>query len=244
MSEEIVYLIISTNEKNQGIDKLNGMNWYLAAKNTWQGTITGSWPYNNIPQKLTENFKQNFLNYILIKVREDIWKYRNGISDFDSCFNQEKNMKEFVVLNCNSIFDKVDSQSQNVSNICKYAHEHLNVTSGIEKSIQKCLAQSTFKHYPTVGKDQFTATLYNASEWTNKALIELGIQFSSNIQIVHEEVLILDDIGLLGSLGGSLGLFIGFSFFGYLSKIIDGFANKILSKLLSDNVGVSNNYEI
>ena len=56
--------------------------------------------------------------------------------------------------------------------------------------------------------------------------------------------MILDDIGLLGSLGGSLGLFIGFSFFGYLSKIIDGFANKILSKLLSDNVGVSNNYEI
>ena len=66
----------------------------------------------------------------------------------------------------------------------------------------------------------------------NKTLVDIEIQFSSNIRIVHEEVLILDGIGLLGSLGGSLGLFIGFSFFGYVSKAIDAFLNLITPKLI------------
>ena len=37
---------------------------------------------------------------------------------------------------------------------------------------------------------------------------------------VHDEVYLVDTFGLIGSVGGSLGLFIGFSFFHY---ILDGF---------------------
>ena len=37
--------------------------------------------------------------------------------------------------------------------------------------------------------------------------------------VVHEEVYLIDIYGLIGSVGGSLGLFIGFSFFQY---IVDG----------------------
>ena len=62
--------------------------------------------------------------------------------------------------------------------------------------------------------------------------LDISMEFSSNIRTVHDEVYILDGIGLLGSLGGSLGLFIGFSFFGYIANIIDTFANIISSKLI------------
>ena len=65
----------------------------------------------------------------------------------------------------------------------------------------------------------------------NTTLFDIDMEFSSNIRTVHEEVLILDGIGLLGSLGGSLGLFIGFSFFGYLAKIIDVSVDMITSRL-------------
>ena len=37
--------------------------------------------------------------------------------------------------------------------------------------------------------------------------------------MVHEEVYLIDIFGLIGSVGGSLGLFVGFSFFHY---IVDG----------------------
>ena len=68
--------------------------------------------------------------------------------------------------------------------------------------------------------------------FTNTSLLDITMEFSSNIRTVHDEVYILDGIGLLGSLGGSLGLFIGFSFFGYIANIIDTFANVISSKII------------
>ena len=66
----------------------------------------------------------------------------------------------------------------------------------------------------------------------NSSLLDINMEFSTNIRTVHDEVYILDGIGLLGSLGGSLGLFIGFSFFGYIANIIDTLANVISSKLI------------
>ena len=62
---------------------------------------------------------------------------------------------------------------------------------------------------------------------TNTTILDINMEFSTNIRTVHDEVYILDGIGLLGSLGGSLGLFIGFSFYGYIANIIDTFANII-----------------
>ena len=43
------------------------------------------------------------------------------------------------------------------------------------------------------------------------------------VVIVHEEYLITDFTGVLGSVGGTLGLFIGFSFFNIISYLIDLF---------------------
>ena len=57
--------------------------------------------------------------------------------------------------------------------------------------------------------------------------IEFVLGFPSKIRHVYNEVLIFDDIGLLGSLGGSLGLFIGFSFFGYISIFLEMLVDKV-----------------
>ena len=38
---------------------------------------------------------------------------------------------------------------------------------------------------------------------------------------MYDEMLIVDKIGLLGNLGGLLGLFVGFSIFGYASIVLD-----------------------
>ena len=38
---------------------------------------------------------------------------------------------------------------------------------------------------------------------------------------MFDEMLIVDEIGLLGNLGGLLGLFVGFSIFGYASIVLD-----------------------
>ena len=58
---------------------------------------------------------------------------------------------------------------------------------------------------------------------TNTTLLDINMEFSTNIRTVHDEVYILDDIGLLGSLGGSLGLFIGFSCLGFFDFLCQFF---------------------
>ena len=50
--------------------------------------------------------------------------------------------------------------------------------------------------------------------------VQFNLMFASTVVDIFEEILIFDEISLLGSLGGSLGLFIGFSFFGYISTLL------------------------
>ena len=227
-----VYLTITTTD--QGIDKLEGMNWFVAATNTWQGAIAEDWPYNNIPLKLNGNFKQDFSNYFPIKLREDVWKYLEEQSDFDACIAKEQYEKESGATNCESIFHLSFNSSPlevlNSTNICDSSKDHFNATEALKKMVQKCLMQSKFQQYSTVSNDMISYPLESLHTMGNMSLIEIQMQFSSNVQTVHEEVLILDGIGLLGSLGGSLGLFLGFSFFDYIAMFIDIFTRYIVRR--------------
>ena len=59
---------------------------------------------------------------------------------------------------------------------------------------------------------------------SGKNNFNLKIKYGApEVVIVHEEYLITDFTGVLGSVGGTLGLFIGFSFFNIISYLIDIF---------------------
>ena len=47
---------------------------------------------------------------------------------------------------------------------------------------------------------------------------------------VHEEYIVYDTLGIIGSVGGTLGLFIGFSFSGLVSSIMEICLNVFISK--------------
>ena len=53
------------------------------------------------------------------------------------------------------------------------------------------------------------SVLSNSSYLGNGSLVSFQFQFPSQNRIIHEEILIFDEIGLLGSLGGALGMFLG-----------------------------------
>ena len=94
--------------------------------------------------------------------------------------------------------------------------------------IEKCLHQKSFKQY-TLRVEQ--VDLENGIEEFDNSTEDMNVQFSlrftSNDADIFEEILVVDEISLIGSLGGSLGLFIGFSFFGYITTFLDLIVDKI-----------------
>ena len=100
--------------------------------------------------------------------------------------------------------------------------------SKLKDQIKNCLQQKQYKQYTAarITKDDFgTDDLqYDFNESMN---IQIIFKYASNKINVYEEVLLFDDTSLIGSLGGSLGLFVGFSFFGYAMPIMEVIFDKM-----------------
>ena len=94
--------------------------------------------------------------------------------------------------------------------------------------IKECLQKKEFKHYSGTTEHEEVEHDNPVEGFVNGTMnIEFIVGLESNTTNVYEEILIVDDIGLVGSLGGSFGLFVGFSFFGYLTPILDAIFEKV-----------------
>ena len=98
----------------------------------------------------------------------------------------------------------------------------------VEEKIHSCLKQKQFKQYSVakITKDEFGT---DESEFLtgNDSMVLMKFKYASKKINVYEETLMFDDTSLVGFLGGSLGLFVGFSFFGYAMPIVEAISDKM-----------------
>ena len=80
------------------------------------------------------------------------------------------------------------------SSICQNAGNHNKASRGLEKIVNNCLKQKKFKQYLLIGVESFD---YNASFMGEASMISFSFEFPTDHRIVHEEILIFDQIGLL-----------------------------------------------
>ena len=90
-----------------------------------------------------------------------------------------------------------------------------------------CLEQKKYKLY-SAKMEIIDMINENEDFYVDSMNSHFVFRFSSNNRHVYQEVLILDEIGLIGSLGGSLGLFVGFSFFGYVMPLLEALFDKVV----------------
>ena len=86
----------------------------------------------------------------------------------------------------------------------------------MKENINKCLNQTKYMEYISEVERELVFCK-NAS----KCVTQFMINPKSNKILAYEEILMIDELGLLGNLGGLLGLFVGFSVFGYASILVD-----------------------
>ena len=99
----------------------------------------------------------------------------------------------------------------------------------VEAQIHTCLQQKQFKQYSVarITKDEFRTDETEVVTGNDSMGILMKFKYASNKINVYEETLMVDDTSLVGSLGGSLGLFVGFSFFGYAMPIVEAISDKM-----------------
>ena len=90
-------LLISSS--TSGVDKLENVLVYIASDYTWQGVIINNWPYSNTPLHVKGVLSTETMTEISVDFDENMWEYREGMSDFDECMNDQP------MTECISIFD-------------------------------------------------------------------------------------------------------------------------------------------
>ena len=92
-------MILRISDLNGNIDRLKKVHLFIASENTWQGIIINHWPYDQSPPIISLNFLQNSAAMALIDLSENVFKNREGDTNYTKCFNTKTDD------NCTSIFD-------------------------------------------------------------------------------------------------------------------------------------------
>ena len=104
--------------------------------------------------------------------------------------------------------------------MCTKSNENLNATVRTRNQAKLCFKQKSFSTY-SIKKEELQYDGPNTS-----ATVMYTLSFTEKIRTTNDEILMVSHIDLLSSLGGALGLFIGFSFFGYLATALDAVVDK------------------
>ena len=207
---------ITFNDSLSNIDIPDNVTIYPVSKETWYGLVTDEWPYkNNLEiQPVEIGFDPHELVEIGIAATEVHFRQYNQQS-YEACI-----ANSFYHSPCFPIIFNFAEEIINMPS-CKSYNDTWNVLKVIyqkeKKSFLKCLKPKNAKLYePSVYPSKRPEAVSNRS-------IEFVLYGSSNMRTIEEEVLVISATMFIGSIGGSSGLFFGFSFLACCSDLIDRF---------------------
>ena len=193
-----------TDETNE-IDKPKDFRIYLTSNDTWHGVTRNTWRRFNPTLKQLEMGRQHILS---IKMVEKL--YKEGTDDATSCFTDLLKSTANCSVMC-------DLQSYNDLSPCNTSEQ------------QECMYQNwNWKHYCLKHKRivLFYPT-YRTARHISRNHTRVKIFFDAWETETMEEIDVISLPSLIGSIGGSLGMFFGFSITGYVLCLLDKCFNMI-----------------
>ena len=190
---------------NDDLDRPTKVNFFLTSNETWQSIATNDWhrfPSSKIELDLQESWEYAFQ----IKVTEHL--FQDGIQSIDECW-----MQSIENSQC-----KVKCQPFNLTQtlpFCKTAKELkcIQDSAHIQNWFYKC---NHVKNGLT-----FDGELSKHQKYSNENMTSLDLIWFSKTQEIREEIRVITTSSFIGSIGGSLGMFFGFSILSYALYFID-----------------------
>ena len=190
---------------------------FLTSNNSWQGIVMNEWPYKDYLylQPLTIDFNTSY-QYEIGVIEKELHFLKNDHIGHDKCF-----IDAFQRINCTKkcfpiVFNFIpEIRSLPPCHSYEEIHCYINGFWDYKKlDFVKCLKPKNVLLYDF----HFGKTLVSKPQ---EKAINLLFYGASPLKKVEEEVLVISPTSFIGSIGGSLGLFFGFSFLACFSSLFD-----------------------
>ena len=183
---------------------------YLTSNNTWQSITTSDWPQFT-PSKIELTIGNSY--YYQFKATE--YLFSQGVENSEDCWKRHLNMSSCKTKCKWASFTDLPMCNSSQEVTCLMFDEDI----GEPYNDCNCRKRSLTYH-----GDLTKLAKYSSNNATN---IEISIL--SFTKEVREEIEVITFSNLIGSLGGSLGMFFGFSISTYVLYLLDKFVIKIMT---------------
>ena len=191
--------------KGLKLDKPESAKILLSSSNGWHGIIMDDWP--SFDPSISKIPIEN--RDYAAKVTLTDYRYMTGSTNFEQCLVEQITRNSNCETKC---YPFMFNFLPNLT-LCN-PEEYDCMNYALYKYRYNCL-----QPLKTV---QYRSTIYPGyKQKTKRSIFRFVIYFEKATKDIKEEVLITTTGSFIGSVGGSAGLFLGFSFFTYLSGFID-----------------------
>ena len=202
-------------DKNMPVEDIpTQVDVMVTSEDGWYGILFDDWPLFQVTKFTFDVQPQTntlwFLKFGLVEQ-----KFRYGQSNITQCLD-----RMFADNNCST---------KCVPLLYNFLSSDLPICHNIEdyRCIIKDHGKERFKCFKPKFLIQYNADpVKSKTESKKHTYLRLLMQFPNNLVEISEEILVISGLDFLASVGGSLGLFLGFSFFNLGSTIIDMLWNK------------------
>ena len=199
-------LLITLNNSLPLEDYPKSLSVFLSDKNTWQSI--GEFSVLQ-PKLFSFPFVTNQHDGYTIKATSHVTHYHQGLNNVTSC--QTKLLKS---ANCSKICYPIRFNYIYDLESCQSIHETFCVDNFMTLNNINCLPPKQLIEYQGESR-------YDGGHLRNKTSLQIGVTFEVAKKEVKEEVYVLSTREYIGSIGGSLGLFLGFSFYTFTTDLLD-----------------------
>ena len=188
-------------------DKPKQLTIYLTSNNTWQSIVTNEWPQFS-PTKISIDI--NSYHFISAKPKE--YLFHQGIESSEDCWS--KSIQDF---NCTT---KCQFASIADLPLCETIEEVECILNQAENLFTICNQKKTGL--------VFDGELVRLNKHKQDNVTTVYIDLVSMSKKIEEEVDMITMAGLIGSVGGSLGMFFGFAISACLLDCLDKRIDKVM----------------